>query len=62
MGARREEEGNMAEGVRTETEAGAELGEMYLSGKGTKKNTEEGIRALTRAAASGSGVPTSICS
>ena len=34
--------------------AGAELGEMYLSGIGTEKSSEEGIRCLSRAAASGS--------
>lgn len=34
--------------------AGAELGEMYLSGNGTEKSSEEGIRCLSRAAASGS--------
>ena len=33
--------------------SGAELGEMYLSGNGTEKNSEEGIRCLSRAAASG---------
>ena len=38
-----------------DTELGAELGEMYLSGIGVKQNSEEGIRVLTRAAAVGSG-------
>ena len=33
---------------------GAELGEMYLIGKGTQKSSEAGLRALSRAAASGS--------
>ncbi len=33
--------------------AGAELGEMYLLGLGTKESAEEGIRCLSRAAASG---------
>ena len=35
-------------------EAGAEVGERYILGKGTKKDTLEGVRALSRAAASGS--------
>ena len=37
-----------------ETETGAELGDMLLSGYGTKQSCEEAIRALTRAAAVGS--------
>ena len=36
-----------------DTELGAELGKMYLSGIGVKQNSEEGIRVLTRAAAVG---------
>ncbi len=37
-----------------DNDAGAELGEMYINGIGTAQNTEEGIRTLSRAAASGS--------
>ena len=37
-----------------ETEEGAELGDILLSGYGTKQNPEEAIRALSRAAAVGS--------
>ena len=37
-----------------ETEEGAELGDMLISGYGTKQNPEEAIRALSRAAAVGS--------
>ncbi|MBO5878923.1 MAG: sel1 repeat family protein [Clostridia bacterium] len=33
---------------------GAELGEMYIEGRGTEKSVDEGIRAFSRAAASGS--------
>lgn len=37
-----------------EIREGAELGEMYLTGYGTKQSSEQGIRCLSRAAASGS--------
>ena len=37
-----------------EIKEGAELGEMYLTGFGTKQSSKEGLRTLSRAAASGS--------
>ncbi len=38
---------------RGKSEVGADLADMHISGIGTKKNPEEGIRCLSRAAASG---------
>ena len=38
-----------------DAEAGAEVGKLYLSGEGCEKSTDLAIRALTRAAAMGSG-------